>query len=165
LYVSPDYKEDIMQPARHPSTHHFAISLPLIIMLLVSIVGSICSVSPLFAADGADSSDVGVLSLQGSVWLDRNHNGLFDEHEEPAVETLIYVVPDQEEDFAQTLVLYTDSAGQFTARNLAPGRYRVWAEGQEQAQGLQVTISDDRSAPNLKLPIVSYLVFTPLIGR
>lgn len=152
-----------MQPDLYPSPRMFYTFITVVIAATLSVL--LFSVSPLLAADGTDSPEVGALSLQGSVWLDLNRNGLFDEQEEPAAETMIFVAPDQEDDFAQTLVLYTDNAGQFTARNLAPGRYRIWAEGQNQAQGAEVTVSDDRSTPNLKLPLVSYTVFTPLIVR
>lgn len=154
-----------MQPDLYPATRTFRTLVTLVITTLIGVLWVSVSVSPLLAADGADSPDVGALSLQGSVWLDANRNGIFDENEEPAAETMIFVAPDQEDDFAQTLVLYTDSAGQFTAHNLTPGRYRIWAEGQDQAQGAEVTVSDDRSTPNLKLPIVNYMVFTPLINR
>lgn len=154
-----------MQPDLYPATRTLRTIVTLVITTLIGVLWVSFSVSPLLAADGADSPDIGVLSLQGSVWLDDNRNGLFDENEEPVVETIIYVAPDQEDDFAQMLVLYTDSAGQFTARNLTPGRYRIWAEGQDQAQGAEVIVSDDRSTPNLKLPIVNYKVFTPLINR
>lgn len=159
-----------MQQNIYPTPRVFYTLITLVIATTISVLlftfsAITFSVSTLLAADGTDAPESNALSLQGSVWLDDNRNGHFDDDEVPAINTVIFVIPDRADDFAQTLVLFTDADGYFAATNLTPGRYRIWAEGQNEAQAAQVTVSDDRSTPSLLLPIVNYTLYVPLVAN
>lgn len=158
-----------MQQNVYPSTRVF---YTLITIVMVTVIGVLAftlsaitfSVSTLLAAD-LETPDSNALSLQGAAWIDLDRDGSFGSEELPAVNKMIFVIPDRNDDFAQTLVLFTDAEGQFLATNLTPGRYRIWAEGQDQAQAALVNVSEDRSTPTLLLPIVNYTLYVPLVAN
>lgn len=158
-----------MQQNVYPSTRVF---YTLITIVMVTVIGVLAftlsaitfSVSTLLAAD-LETPDSNALSLQGAAWIDLDRDGSFGSEELPAVNKMIFVIPDRNDDFAQTLVLFTDAEGRFLATNLTPGRYRIWAEGQDQAQAALVNVSEDRSTPTLLLPIVNYTLYVPLVAN
>ena len=158
-----------MQQNVYPSTRVFYTLLTIVTATVIGVLAFTLSaitfsVSTLLAAD-LETPDNNALSLQGSAWIDLDRDGSFGSEEQPAVNQMIFVIPDRDDDFAQTLVLYTDAEGQFWATNLTPGRYRIWAQGQDQTQAALVNVSEDRSTPTLLLPIVSYTLYVHLVAN
>lgn len=158
-----------MQQNVYPSTRVFYTLITIVTATVIGVLAFTLSaitfsVSTLLAAD-IETPDNNALSLQGSAWMDLDRDGNFGSTELPAVNKMIFVIPDRNDDFAQTLVLFTDAEGQFLATNLTPGRYRIWAQGQDQAQATLVSVSEDRSTPTLFLPIVNYTLYVPLVAN
>jgi hypothetical protein len=159
-----------MQQNVYPSTRVFYALITIVMATMIGVLAFTLSaitfsVSTLMAADASAAPANNALSLQGSAWIDLDRDGSFGSDELPAVNKMIFVIPDRNDDFAQTLVLFTDADGQFLATNLTPGRYRIWAEGQDQEQAALVNVSEDRSTPTLLLPIVNYTLYVPLVAN
>jgi hypothetical protein len=80
-------------------------------------------------------------------------------------EQVVYVTTDIESDFAQLLVLTTDAQGEFSATNLTPGRYRVWAPPLTEATAVIVNVTTDRAVMTVQLPLTGYQLFMPQVTR
>lgn len=117
------------------------------------------------AADNPPADEGNNNSITGLVWIDLNKNSRYEGSEPLVSGQTVFVTTDVESDFAQLLVLTTNAQGEFSATNLAAGRYRVWADGQNEETSTIVTITGDRSIMTVQLPLVGFTLYMPQIAR
>ncbi|MCB0062277.1 MAG: hypothetical protein KDE19_09185 [Caldilineaceae bacterium] len=155
-------------------TYRFRTYRRLIVALLITIVFVntvlFLTDTAVSAADLPAPQPLVTNSLQGSailglVWTDLNQNGVHDEQEPLVANEAVFITPDAESDFAETLILFTDEQGQFHAGNLASGRYRVWASSRSAADAVLITVTDDRAVVTIQLPLTAFTLFMPHILR
>lgn len=103
--------------------------------------------------------------LHGMVWMDWDGDGIHDEQESMAVGQTVFVAPDIESDFAQTLVLTTDINGEFSTGHLAPGNYRLWVQPQTIDEAIVITVADERTAMIVHIPLAAYTLYLPHIAH
>ncbi len=134
-------------------------------LLLLLLICSIFAVRPfiVLAADKALVDEGQSNSITGLVWMDLNSNGHLEEQEPLVAGQLVFVTPDIESDFAQVLVLTTDTQGEFSATNLASGRYRVWAATQSEETAKIVNLTADRAVMTVQLPLVGFTLYIPQV--
>ncbi len=141
----------------------FTARILLIIIFLCGIwVVRSVSVS---AADTLPEDEGNSNSIAGLVWMDLNNNGQHEGEEPLVADQMVFVTTTAESDFAQLLILTTNAKGEFSAVNLASGRYRVWAAGQNEEAATTVTITGDRSVMTVQLPLVGFTLYMPQIAR
>ncbi len=121
--------------------------------------------APVSAVGNAPVDDGDSNSITGLVWMDLNHNGQYEGAEPLVAEHTVFVTTDVESDFAQLLILTTNAQGEFSAINLASGRYHVWADGQSEEAATIVNITSDRSVMTVQLPLVGFTLYMPQITR
>ena len=135
--------------------------------LFIVFLGSILAMrsAPVSAADNPPADGGNSNSLTGLVWMDLNNNGHYEGAEPLVADQMVFVTTDVESDFAQLLILMTNTQGEFSATNLASGRYRIWADGQNEERATIVNITEDRAVMTVQLPLVGFTLYIPHIDR
>jgi hypothetical protein len=146
---------------------HLQLTTRLLLLLLLCTVFAVRPLIVLAAdqapvnqtpADGEKSN-----SITGLVWMDLNRNAQHEGQEPHVAGQLVFVTPDIESDFAQVLVLTTNAQGEFSATNLASGRYRVWAATQSEERATIVHLTGDRAVMTVELPLVGFTLYIPQV--
>jgi len=135
-------------------------------MIIIGVLALLLTIEPTTLLAAKDRSVHDGYSIAGVVWTDLNDNGLHEVHEPLAVGELVFVAPVVEDDFAQVLVLTTNTIGEFSASDLAPGQYRIWVithKGDERET--IVTISSERTVALVELPLVGFTLFMPQVSQ
>jgi hypothetical protein len=142
-------------------THLQLITRVLILLLICSVF----ALKPLMglAADSQPTDENDSNSITGLVWMDLNRNEQHEGQEPLVAGQVVFVTPDIESDFAQVLVLTTNAQGEFSATNLAAGRYRVWAATQSEETAMIVHLTGDRAVMTVELPLVGFTLYIPQV--
>lgn len=136
------------------------------IFLLIALPISLMATLPTSVFAAEPIAPLMNTSITGQVWVDSNASGAFDPQEATLTNLPVFIQLVDQDDFAMTLVVYTDEIGGFAAEGLPAGTYQIWTENDSDGVFLQlVTLSESAPTATANLPIVGHRVFMPTVMR
>jgi hypothetical protein len=117
------------------------------------------------SSDVLASGELATGYVSGSVWQDRNNNGIRELEELPLVDYPVYLQRTGEEAVgAMAAVVYTDEEGTFVFTNLEQGIYQVYPEDGDYVV-VDVNGVDASGTVELPVPVQFHQIFLPMTVR